>query len=62
MYCKHCASPANSPENSDNEPEAALSVLTTNPKENKDCIIVPTEEVTEEVTEKITEEVTEEKP
>lgn len=46
VYCKHCASPANSPENSDTEPEAALSILTTNPEEVNESL--PVEEIEEE--------------
>jgi len=29
VYCKHCASPHNTPENSDNETENAMAELTT---------------------------------
>lgn len=31
LYCKHCASPGNTPNSSDNEQEAAMAVLTAQP-------------------------------
>ena len=31
VYCKHCASPSNTPENSDNEIETSISTLATRP-------------------------------
>ena len=31
VYCKHCASPGNTPENSDNEIETSISTLATRP-------------------------------
>ena len=31
LYCKHCASPGNTPNSSDNEQEAAMVVLTAQP-------------------------------
>ena len=51
VYCKHCASPGNTPENSDNELETSISTLATRP-------IVEGEIVVEEVTPSTTMEPT----
>ena len=42
LYCKHCASPGNTPNSSDNEQEAAMAVLTAQPA--MDAEVVKTEE------------------
>lgn len=48
LYCKHCASPGNTPNSSDNEQEAAMVVLTAQPTMDAE---VEKEEKKEEKTE-----------
>ena len=54
LYCKHCASPGNTPNSSDNEQEAAMAVLTAQPA--MDAEVVKTEEKEVEKEEEKTEE------
>lgn len=73
LYCKHCASPGNTPNSSDNEQEAAMVVLTAQPtmdaevekeekkEEKTEEKEVKEEEKTEEKKEEKEEEKTEEK-
>ena len=53
LYCKHCASPGNTPNSSDNEQEAAMVVLTAQPTMDAE---VEKEEKKEEKEEEKTEE------